>query len=328
MLARNRRVKSMFDLRKRRRSEVFVGHRIRQFIASDDRIRWQFQTIYEHLNLIDGNDGAYTPQQKFIALLLVMINQTPQIADIMRIEFASIGQLMEHLNDELNTLVSSIGYILNECGINYLLEIKQNNNNNNNNNSNSTNIYLECDTPIFRPNVNSISNLMVELLGQLLCTFCERCKCDKLLVTKDILYIFELCYLKFSHCRAVIQRNLYTILALTQGTGKFQRTTAIVQYEPLMHRLIGGQDIHDNAETLIVLKIVNSICKGFPENIPTLLKFNLLDYLKNHLNDTNEPSYQMVEEILYIVENICGNHRNDIQAIIDADLMSPLVNGI
>lgn len=314
MLARNRRVKSMFDLRKTRRSQVFLGHRFQHFIASDDRIRCHFQAIYEHLNLID--DGAYTTEQKFTTLLLVMIKQTPQIADFMRIEYAA--ELMEHINIELNTLVlSSICHILNEIGINYLLECELNNN---------TNVHLECDTLIFRPNVNSISILMTELLSQLLNTFCERCKRDKIHITKDVLYIFVLCYLKFRHCRDIIQRNLHTILALTQGIGRFERTSTIVQYEPLMHGLF-TQHIHDKTESLMVLKIINGISKGFTENIQFLFKFNLLEYLKNHLANTNESTYEMIEEILCIVENICGNHRSDIQAVIDVDLISPLVNG-
>ncbi|XP_055313869.1 importin subunit alpha-1-like [Sitodiplosis mosellana] len=317
MLARNRRVKSMFDLRKTRRSQVFVGHRFQHFIASDDRIRCHFQAIYEHLHLIDG---AYTTEQKFTALLLVMLNQTPQIADFLRIE--SAAELLEHINDELNALVSSICYILNEIGINYLLERKLNNNNIS---SSSSNIHFECDTLIFRPNVNSISILMAELLTQLLNTFGERCKSDKILVNKDILHTFVLCYLRFGHCHDVIRRNLHTILALTQGMGRFERTAAIVQHEPLMHWLM-GQHIHDMTESLIVLKIFNSICKGFPENIRFLVKYNLLEHLKHQLTDTIGPSYELVEESLCIVENICGNHRSDIQAVIDADLISPMVN--
>ncbi|XP_031627114.1 uncharacterized protein LOC116343268 [Contarinia nasturtii] len=308
MLARNRRVKSLFDLRKTRRSQVFLGHRFRHFISSDDRIRICFQTLWEHLNSIT----CYSEEQKFTTLLLVMIKQTPQITDFIRIDAAA--EIMEHINDEHSVLVSSICYILNEIGINYLLENKKN-------------IYIqfECDTLTFRPNLNSISNVMVELLARLLYTFSNRCQTEKIPFTKDILYIFELCYQRFGQYGDVIRQNLHTLLALTQGIGRFERTQTICNCESLMLRLM-AQHMHDTDDALIVLKISNSICKGFPENIPFLLKCHLLDHLKVQLANTNGPRYEIVEESLSILENICGNHRSDIQAVIDHDLILPLIN--
>lgn len=310
MLARGRRIKSFVDLRKTRRSQVFLDHRFRHFISSDDQISICFQTLWEHLNLIVTH---YSDEQKFTTLLLVMIKQTPQITDFIRMD-AAVEMNIDHINDEHNILVSSICYILNEIGINYLLQYKNNNN-----------IQFDCDKLIFRPNFNSIRNLMAELLARLLHTFSQRCQNEKIPLNNEMLYIFELCYHQFGHCTDVIRQNLHTLLMLTQGIGQFQRTKAICEYEPLMVRLM-DQHMHHTDDALIALKIVNSICKGFPENIPFLLKFHLLDHLKIHLNAT-ETRYEFVEESLAILENICGNTRCDVQAVIEHDLISSIING-
>lgn len=312
MISRIQRVKSLIDRRKKRRSQDFLNHRLRHYLATNDQIHVRFRAICEHLNLID----SYSLEQKFTALLFVIANQSPQITDFIRIEWTS--ELIDRKNDELNVLVSSVCYILNEITINYPLESKYN-----------ISVHFERDNLTFRPNVNSISNLMVELLSRLLLTFSHRCETTKIHIAKPIFDAFELCYQKSMHNRDVMERNLHTILALTHGIGRFGRTKSIVEHELLMQRLM-CQHITDAGETLIVLKIIKSITEGFSENIHNLLHFNMLGYLKNQLtvNDTNQPSYELVKEGLCILENVCGNHRSDIQAVIDADLISPLINGI
>lgn len=312
MISRIQRIKSLYDQRKRRRSQVFLNHRLRHYLASNDEIGVRFHAIYEHLNVI----GSYSMEQKCTALLLVMISQTPQIADFIRIEWTS--ELIGHTNDELNVLVSSICNILNEITINYLLEENKYNNI----------VHFECDNLTFRPNVNSISNLLAELLSQLLSTYSQRCKTTKIPCTKAVFDAFDLCYHQFSHNRIVMQTNLDTIFTLTQGIGRFDRTKAIVEHDAMMQRLICNH-INDGSESLVVLKIINSITEGFPENIHHLLRLNMLDLLKIQMHTSQHPpSYALIEQCLYVLENICGNHRSDIQAVIDADLILPLFNGI
>lgn len=307
--ARSKRIQLLLDLRKSRRSQVFRNHRLRHFLASDDRIRRQFQAICHHLDLI----SCYSDEQKLTTLLLIMIGQTPQIADFIRIELATA--LIQHMNDELRILISGICYMVNEIDINYSVEQKH-----------GIGARFEHDNLTFRLNINSISDLMVELLSLMLENFSKRCQSEKIPITKDILHLFDLCFLQFQHNRTIIERNLHTILTLTQGIGRFQRTKAIVEYEPLMQRLMNHHTI-DATNLLIILKIINSITNGFPENIEYLLRFNLLARLKHQLTNINQSSYSIVEQCLFIVENLCGNHRSDIQAVIEADLIAPLING-
>lgn len=307
--ARSQRIKALLELRKKKRLQNFRSHRLRHFLASNDRIRLQFQAICHHLDLI----GCYSDEQKLTALLLIMIGQTPQIADFICIELAT--ELTQHMNDELRMLVSGICYIVREIDANYLNEQMH-----------SIGARFENDNLTFRLNVNSISDLMVELLSLLLQNLANRCQTNKIPISNDILHMLELCYQRFGHNQAVVERNLYTILTLTQGFGRFERTKAIVEYEPLMQRLMNYHS-NDSTESLIVLKIINSITNGFAENIEQLLRFNLLNHLKHQLTNANHSSYAIVEQCLHILENICGNHRSDIQAVIDADLIATLING-
>lgn len=309
MISRIQRIKSLIDRRKTQRSQVFLNHRFHHFLASNDQIRLQFHAICEHLDLI----CSYSVEQKFTAAILVLISQTPQSADFIR-----AAELNKHMSNELNGLLTSICNILNEITINYLVESKYDNGG----------VHFDCDIFTFRPNVNSISHLLGELLSLLLSTFSNRCKTTKMHMTKSIIDAFELCYQQFPHHQIIMQRNLRTILALTQGIGRFDRTKTIAEHGGHLMQQIMYSHINNSSESLIVLQIIHSMTGGFPENINNLLNLKLLDYLKTQMADTNQnPSYALVEECLCILENVCGNHRNDIQAVIDADLIAPLING-
>lgn len=311
-MAKNRRIKTMFDLRKTKRSQVFLDHRFQHFIASDDRTRICVQSIWQHLNLM----CSFSYEEKFTAFLLVMYKQTPQMIDLIRIKCAT--DAMQHIHHEVNDLVTRICYIVNKFNINYIIDnehIRQ----------------YERDTLTFRPNINSISKLLAELFARLLHSFCIHCKNLNQPITKDIFHLFEMCYTQLRQYKEVIQLNLHTIHELTQGIGRFQRTKTIIEQDGLMFMLMEqhnqqNDDGDDNDETLIVLKIINNICKGFPENIPILLKFNIFVLIGNQLTNTVKSSYQAIEECLYILENICGNHRSDIKAVIQAHLISPIFN--
>lgn len=185
---------------------------------------------------------------------------------------------------------------------------------------------FECDNLTFPLNVNSISDLMVELLSLLLQNVCNRFRTVNISVSQDFLYMFVLCYKHFGNNRIIVERNLHTIQTLTQGCGRFERTKAICEYEPLVKRLL-CQHVDYDYESLIVLKIINNMTNGFAENIERLRQFNLLSYLRNHLINANQSSYAVIEQCLNILENICGNHRSDIQAIIDAHLIDPIIQG-
>lgn len=309
MISRLQRCKSLFDQRKTRRSQVFHNHRLHHFLASNDQVRVQFQAIYEHLDSI----CSHSMEQKFSAFLVVMLRQQPQMADFIRIGWTS--KLIDQFSNDLDPLLSSVCYCLNEITINYLFE-----------NEFNFNVYIEHNNPTFRLNVNSISSLLAELLSRLLTTFSNRCNTTKLHITKEILDAFELCYEKSICNRDVIERNVHSIFTLIQGRGRFERANAIVQRHTLIERLMYHHN-NESDNSLIVLKIFNGITKGFPENINTLLELNVLGYLHNQLNASARPSYQQVEEGLCILENICGNHRSDIQAVIDADLIPPLIDG-
>lgn len=308
---RSKRIKNLLDLRKIRRSQVFRSHRLSHFLASDDRIRFQFQAICHHLDLM----SCYSDEQKLTALLLILFGQTPHIVDFIRIELAT--ELMQQMNNELHVLITSIYHIVNKIDANYLDEQRQ---------KPGIGGRFERDNLTFRLNVNSISDLMVDLLSVLLENFSNRCRTINIPITKDILYMFELCYQRYSHNQALIERNLQIIHTLTQGCGRFERTKAIVEYEPLMQRLMNHHS-NDGYESLLVLKIFNSMTNGFPENIEHLQRYNLLSNLKNHLINVTQSPYALIEQCLYILENICGNHRSDIQSIIDAQLIAPLING-
>lgn len=311
---RSKRIKNLLDLRKIRRSQVFRSHRLSHFLASDDRIRCQFQAICHHLDLMCG----YSDEQKLTALLLILFGQTPHIVDFIRIELAT--ELMQQMNNELHVLITSIYHIVNKIDANYVDEKQQQQQ------TAGIGVRFERDNLTFRLNVNSISDLMVDLLSLLLENFSNRCRTTNISVTNDILYMFELCYQRYSHNQALIERNLQIIHTLTQGCGRFERTKAIVEYEPLMQRLM-NHHLNDGYESLLVLKIVNSMTNGFAENIERLEQCKLLNNLKKHLTNVIQSPYAVIEQCLYILENICGNHRSDIQAVIDAQLIAPLING-
>lgn len=254
---------------------------------------------------------SYSIDEQFTALLLVMLNQAPQIVDYFRIDWNPT--LMEDINNKLNILMSSVCYVLNEIDSNHFHQNKQNIGN-----------FIECENLIFRPNVHSIGDLLAELLSRLLQTYSDQCKIKKVRINYDILFMFELYYQRNNH--ELIVRNLHTLFALTLGLGRFERTKAIVEYKPLMS-LLFNRHTNDSAESLIILKIVNGISKGFPENIQTLLELNVLAVVKNQLIGSNQPSYDTTKESLCILENICGNCRSDIQAAIDSGLIPVMING-
>lgn len=307
MIARKLRVKSLLDSRKTKRFQVFFGHRFRHFLASNETIHNQFQTLCRHLHLMD----SYSIDKRFTALLLVVMNQTPQIVDYFRIDLDP--SLLDDINNKLNILMSSICNVLNEIDSNYLHQHKQN-----------IGSFFENDSLTFRPNINSISEILAELLSRLLQTYSDQCKTKKVRINHDILFIFELYYHRNNH--ELIVRNLHTLLALTAGMGRFERTNAIVEYKPLMC-LLFDQHTTDSIESIIVWKIVNGITKGFPENIQSLLELNVLAFLRKQLTSPNQPSYDVMKECLCILENICGNCRSDIQAVIDSDLIPVMING-
>lgn len=294
MLARNKRVKSQKALRKSRRSHSFLSHRFRSFVASDARL----QVLCEHLEAISGHSAADSE----IVILLTMIGLTP--AEV--IEWAT--EPMHQLYTELNLFISSICYVLNEICRNDV-ERKP------------IDVHFEYDLTS-RPNVDATMNLMGELVSRLLQTYSSQCIFQKLPITRDSLCIFDLCYQKMASRRDVIERNLHTILRLTSGVGGFERSLAIVEYEPLMRQLMCH---HGQHESLICLQIFDNIIKGFPENTKTLLDYNLLEFVKGHLNGSQP--FDVVEKCAHIVENICGNCRSDVQAVIAADLIKPLING-
>lgn len=330
----------MVDLRKTRRSQVFRSHRLRHFFASDDHIRRKFNTISQHLDLVGC---SYTDEQKLTVLLLIMVGgDMPQIADFIRCEL--VNELMRHINNELSALISGICRIVAEInsdddnrrrhqqhcddddGANYQhIEAGQ-----------SIGARFENDNLTFRLNINSISVLMVELLSLLLQSFGQRCQHSKRAITIDsnLLRIFELCYKRIEHNDySQIEHNLNTaMLALSaNGVGRLDRTKAIVEYKPLMQCLLDrmpGNFGNDHA-SLMTLQIVNNLANGFPENIELLIRCNLLEHLRNHLINANRHmSHAIVEQCLCILDSICGNHRSDIQAVIDANLIAPIINGM
>lgn len=344
----------MVDQRKTRRSQVFYSHRLRHFFASDDHIRQKFNTICQHLDLVGGGCCNYTDEQKLTVLLLIMVGgDMPQIADFIRYELAN--ELMRHINNELNALISGICSIVAEINndddnhhhhhhqhhydddVNYHhIDAKQ-----------SIGARFENDNLTFRLNINSISDLMIELLSLLLQSFGHRCQTRKraITITINLLRIFELCYKQMGHSNyLMIEHNLNAaIVALTAtngGAGRLDRTKFMVEYKPLMEclfnqmtRNFGAGNNHESSTASLALQILNNLANGFPENIELLIRYNLLGHLRNHLIDTNchIPTQQhatIVEQCLSILDNICGNHRSDIQAVIDANLIAPIVNGM
>lgn len=329
-MARRQRTKTLLDFRKLRRSQVFRGHRLRHFLATDDQIRLRFRAICQHLDLIDG----YLDEQKLTALLLIMIGsgggidadsggEVPQIVDFIHTELAT--ELIHHMNDELNGLVTGICYIVNEIDVvNYRAET-----------TTTTTVHgigahFNHNNLAIRLNVNSISDLMVELLSFLLRNVCMRCCADKLPITNDMLYLLQFSYQQFGQNWAATARNFDNLLTMTEGPGRFQRTKTIAEYEPLMQCLISKQFIDKVVApahaTLYVLKILNRLTDGFPENIEHLVRLNLVGYLKNQLISP-PASAAVIEQCLRILDNMCGNHRSDIQTVIDADLIAPIING-
>lgn len=335
----------MVDLRKTRRSQVFRSHRLRHFFASDDHIRHKFNTICQHLDLVGCS--SYSDEQKLTVLLLIMVGgDMPQIADFIRYELAN--ELMRHLNNELNVLISGICSIVTEinsnddnhhhcdaddaaaaasaAAVNYYHHTKA---------GQSIGARFESDNLTFRLNITSISDLIIELLSLLLQSFGHRCQHSKraITITTNLLRIFELCYKRMGRNQCdVIEQNLHAaILALTaNGVGRLNRTKALVEYKPLMQCLIDRMSNGNGNESLMTLQILNNLANGFPENIELLIRYDLLGHLRNHLINANchTSRHAIAEQCLGILDNICGNHRNDIQAVIDANLIAPIMNGI
>lgn len=315
----------MVDLRKKKRSQVFRSHRLRHLFASDDHIRKKFYTICQHLDLFGCK---YTDEQKFTALLLIMVGgDMPQFGDFIRCELAN--KLMRHINIELNVLLSGICRIVNEINddndVNYHHHDEA---------SQSICVRFENDNLTFRLNINSITDLLVELMSMLLKSYGHRCQTSKMavIITPDLLRILELCYLQMGHNFMTIQYNLNTaLLALTaNGVGRLDRTKVIAEYEPLMQYLLNRMSANfgNGRDSLITLQIINNLANGYPENIEHLIRHNLLGHLRNYLVDANYyTSHAIAEQCLCILDNICGNHRSDIQAAIDADLIQPIING-
>lgn len=324
----------MVDLRKTRRSQVFRSHRLRHFFASFDHIRKKFNTICQHLDLVGC---SYSDEQKLTVLLLIMVGgDMPQIADFIRYELAN--ELMRHINNELNVLISGICTIVAEINNDddddnhhehHHIEPKQ-----------SIGARFENDNLTFRLNINSISDisdLMIELLVVLLQSFGHRCQDNKraITITTNLLRLFELCYKRMEHNNyLMIEHNLNTaILALTANSvGRLDRTKLIVEYKPLMQCLVNriSGNFGNDHESLMTLQILNNLANGFPENIERLIRYNILEHVRNHLINANchISSHAIVEQCLGILDNICGNHRNDIQAVIDANLIAPILNGM
>lgn len=321
----------MIDLRKTRRSQVFRRHRLRHFFASDDHIRQKFYTICQHLDLVNC---SYSDEQKLTVLLLIMLGgDMRQIADFIRYELAN--ELVRHINNELNVLISTICHyadIVNEIMTDHAnggddvhydrVEMRVQ----------SIEARFESDNLAFRLNINSIMVLMVELLSLLLQSFGHRCQNHKMaiVINTDLLHTFELCYKQSGH-NYVIEHNLNAaILALTAngGAGRLDRTKAIVEYEPLMQSLLNQitRNLGNDHELLLVLQIINNLTNGFPENIEQLIRSNLLEHLRTYLINV-AASHACIHKCLCILDNICGNHRNDIQAVINADLIAPINYG-
>lgn len=317
----------MVNLRKVRRLQVFRSHRLRHFFSSDDRIRQKFYTICQHLDLVGGD---YSDEQKLTVLLFIMVGSggggggggdMPQIADFIRYELAN--ELVHHRNHALNTLISNICHIVDKIhNHHYQTESRT-----------GIAARFEDDTQIFRLNVISICDLMIELLSLLLQSFGHQCETSEMgiTITTDILHMFELCYQWMDIGCATIERNLKALLALTtHGAGRLGRTKVIIEYKPLMqhllHRMPGN--VGNRRELLLTLQILNNLASGFPENIEHLLRLNLLRHLRNHLVGENvQSTHAIIEQCLCILDNICGNHRSDIQAVLDTDLIAPIING-
>lgn len=330
----------MIDLRKTRRSQVFRSHRLRHFFASDDHIRQKFYTICQHLDLVGCN---HSDEQKLTVLLLIMVGgDMPQIADFIRCELAN--ELMRHINNELNVLISAICHIVNE--------INGHDDNDNSSGSGSHTddaahydqiaMRVQCigarfenDNRTFRPNITSVAESLVELLSLLLQSFGHRCQNSKLaiVINTHLLHVFELCYKQRAPNNYVIEHNFNTaILAFTaNGAGRLHRTKAIVEHKPLLQYLLSriAGNFNNDPELLVSLQIISNLTNGFPENIEHLIQSNLLEHLRNYLVSVVDwnASHASIHKCLCILDNICGNHRSDIQAVINADLIAPIKYG-
>lgn len=328
----------MIDLRKTRRSQVFCSHRLRHFISTNDYIRQKFYATCQHLDLIGSN---YTDEQKLTVLLLIMVGgDMPQLADFIRYELAN--ELMRHINNELNVLISGICHIVNEINGHSSSRSSDDDDDDDDDHANydriearvqSIGARFDNDKLTFRLNVNSITELLVELLSLLLKSFGHRCQRSRMatMITVDLLRMLEVCYNHIGHNYAIEHNLNAAVLALTaNGAGRLHRTKAIAEYKPIMQYLLNRLACNsgNGQELLIQLQIVNNLANGFPENIDQLIRSNLLEHLRNHLVGVDcNASYEIVHQCLSILDNICGNHRNDIQAVLTAGLIAPIKYG-
>lgn len=133
-------------------------------------------------------------------------------------------------------------------------------------------------------NVNSINDLLIELLSLLLKRFAYQCQYNQIVANKRMLDVFVLCYKLNGHNQMIIERNLHTIHAMKEGVGRLQRTKPIAECQPLMNHIL---NYHTNeSQSIITLEIIDNISKHYTERIENLLQNKLRTHFKRYLEIT------------------------------------------
>lgn len=293
----------------------FLAQRISRILLDDDRL----SLIWKHLQQIN----SYSTQQKY--RLIFMFSNDNQIENRISTYFINDAiKIDRHLNtdqqltDEETMLISSINFIIDQMPYAKFNEkiIKKK----------SLKKYDEREYNEFNSNSNLLINLKAKLLSMMLLTLSFNSHISTIIVN-ELAQIFIMFYKCFSHNQEIIKRNLYTILNLCQGHGHFQRTKIIVESDYLMRQIFQHIEWQSTEMQSCALNIIFNITKGFEENIPRLLHLNLLNSIRCcFLQQSNQFHFDLTEKILLILDNISGNHSNDIQAIIDANLVQPIFN--
>lgn len=284
-------------------------------MLDDDRL----SLIWKYLQQIN----SYPTQLKY--RLIFMISNDNQIENRISTYFINDSiKIDRHLNtdqqltDEETMLISSINFIIDQMPHAKFNEkfIKRK----------SLKKYDEHEYNEFNSNSNLLINLKAELLSMMLLTLSFNSHISTIIVN-ELAQIFIMFYKCFSYNQEIIKRNLYTILNLCQGHGHFQRTKIIVESDYLMRQIFQHIEWQSTEMQSCALNIIFNISKGFEENIPRLLHLNLLNSIRCcFLQQSNQFNFDLTEKILLVLDNISGNHSNDIQAIIDANLVQPIFN--
>lgn len=132
---------------------------------------------------------------------------------------------------------------------------------------------------------------------------------------------------QFRQNEKLVAINVRCMLKLSEGTGCNEHMIAMLQCgisEALLD-IIASNSAHVTLRSDI-LKLLCNLCKGYDENICILRKNNLLEHLKMLLA-TSQPKL-IYREILNILFNFTGAHRSEVLAMIEINLVPEILRFI